>query len=112
MAKQSKAQPVDPLGAELRIGDVTYDGMVEIRKLPDGRAVMLPSAGTGPGRRRLNLDALDVLADIQREVREIAARRDRLDALVDEARETGTPWHLIGFSVGTTGEGARQRWGT
>ena len=36
---------------------------------------------------------------------------EETDELVAEARSAGLSWAVIGWSVGTTGEAARQRWG-
>lgn len=44
----------------------------------------------------------------------VAMRRDlrrRIDATVPELREGGMSWGQIGFLVGISDEGARQRWG-
>jgi hypothetical protein len=105
MARMSR----DPLGEDVNVGtgDLAADSLVEIRKTADGRAVMLPRS---PNRRNLNGEALEVLADLQGVVRDLAKLRDELDELVQEARETGAPWVLIGFSVGMGDEAARKRW--
>jgi hypothetical protein len=70
------------------------------------------SAGLRPASfDRLRPHTVDVLAELQRTV---AARRrlaDYIAHLVPEAREAGASWAQIGWSVGTSGEAARQRWG-
>lgn len=105
----TKTPAPDPLDSAEHIGSDDYDGPVALRRLPDGRALLLPHAGGG---RQLHSDALDVLADMQTTVRRLQSQRTALDVLVDQARQVGVAWHLIGFSVGTTGEAARQRWGS
>jgi hypothetical protein len=107
MAKREQA---DEFGADLAVGEGTLDPFdhVEIRKSSDGVAVALPRSGSS--KRRLNGDALDVLADVQGVVRRIQRDRATLDELVAEARKYGCPWTLLGFSVGTTAEAARKRW--
>jgi len=105
MAKMSR----DPLGADVEVGggDVTAFDFVEVAKTAEGLPVLLPRTA---GARRLGGEKLEVLADVQAVARRIEEARERLDALVAEARDLGVPWSLIGFSVGTTGEAARQRW--
>ena len=39
------------------------------------------------------------------------AERDMLEAVI-AARQLGTPWSLIGSVIGTSGEAARQRYGS
>ena len=99
---------LDPYDSAERIGVEDPGGPVTLRRLPDGRAVLLPSAGGG---RKLGFDGLDIVADIQATVRRLQAEREALDELVQQAREVRVPWHLIGFSVGTTPQAAQQRWG-
>jgi hypothetical protein len=102
MAKMSK----DALGEDVALGADT-GGPVEIRRLPDGRAMMLP---VSPYGRKLNVEAVEVLADIQGVMRDMITLREELDVLIEQARMCRAPWALIGFSVGTTGEAARKRW--
>jgi hypothetical protein len=95
----------DGLGGDAEIG-TAHGGSVEIRKLPDGRAVLLPAS---LGGRRLGAEGVEVLADIEDEFRAIAAARGRIDGLVVEARQYGVPWSLIGFVLGLSDQGARKR---
>jgi len=86
---------------------MAHQGSVEIRKLPDGRAVLLPAT---LGGRRLSAEGVEVLADIEEEFRAIAAARAHIDDLVREARgDYGVPWTLIGFVLGLSDQGARKR---
>ena len=104
MAKMSR----EPLGDDdVQVGNDDPGGPVELRRLSDGRAVLLPRLSTGA---RLGGDGLEVLADAQQVVRDMRKLRATLDRLVAEAREYGVPWSLIGFTVGTSGEAARQKW--
>lgn len=98
----------DPLSSDVRLG-VEDGGPVAVRRLPDGRALLLPAVTRG---RQLSPDGLDVLADVQGSVRRLQAERQALDELVGVAREAGVSWNLIGFSVGITAQSARERWGT
>lgn len=45
-------------------------------------------------------------------LRRDAAERDLADAVAAARRDGGTSWRLIGELVGTSGEAARQRYGT
>ncbi len=51
------------------------------------------------------------LSDLQEAVMKRRALLAEVDRLVEELREEGVSWNLIGWSVGTTSEAARQRWG-
>jgi hypothetical protein len=84
-----------------------YDGDDRVvLRTPEGRAAILPkSAG------RLGGDALEVYADLMGVGLQVAELEDRLGQLVDQARELGVSWSLIGSATGLTGEGARQRYG-
>ena len=53
--------------------------------------------------------ALDRLAQAAVEVRR---RQDLLLAAVDAGRSVGLSWAVVGHAVGTSGEAARQRWGS
>jgi hypothetical protein len=87
------------------IGEEYRDGPVNVTMASDGRAVLLPSSFEPA------YGDVDLLADVQASVRAIRRQRDQLDAAVMHARVAGLSWATIGFSVGTTGEAARQRWG-
>lgn len=60
--------------------------------------------------RRLTSGQRMVLADVQHHALEIEQLERHLDELVLEARSEGVSWAVIGWSVGLTSEGARQRW--
>lgn len=83
---------------------------VQVRTITDseGRrsAVIVPVAFA-----RLSQEAVEVVADLQRETLRLQEIRDRIEALVIEARTVGASWDVIGWSVGTTGQASRQRWG-
>lgn len=52
--------------------------------------------------------ACDRLMATAVEFQRLEAQRDRL---VARLRASGAPWSVIGWAVGTTGEGARQKYG-
>jgi hypothetical protein len=60
---------------------------------------------------RLSEEGHEVMADLQRTAFELQEIREKLEALVIEARNVGASWALIGWSLGTSGDAARQRWG-
>lgn len=60
---------------------------------------------------KLPEESIAVLKSVQRNVLQTQALTQQLDYLVDQARDEGISWAAIGWSVGTTGEAARQRWG-
>jgi hypothetical protein len=98
-------EDLEPMGDE-----EAARGGVEIRVTtgPDGRrsGVLVPRAFA-----RLSEEGSEVVADLQREALALQETRRRIEALVMEAREVGASWSVIGWSLGTTGDAARQRWG-
>lgn len=60
---------------------------------------------------RLNEDQTYWVKALQRNAIEMEGLRQKLDTLVDHAREDGVSWAAIGWSLGVTGEAARVRWG-
>jgi len=82
------------------------DGDVGITRTPGGGVVILPVAV-----RRLRGEALEVASRIQSVAAEIGSLQDYLAEGVAHGRDLGLSWGVIGWSVGTTGEAARQRWG-
>jgi hypothetical protein len=80
---------------------------VEVRRLTDGRAVLVPRA-----LRDLRGAPADLVADLQHVAGEIARGQDLLDGLVPECREAGLSWNSIGWCLGISSQAARQRWGT
>jgi hypothetical protein len=61
--------------------------------------------------RRLEPRSQEYMADLQHLVMDRIKIANQIDALVDESRSAGVSWVAIGWSVGTTAEAARQRWG-
>jgi len=82
------------------------DGDVGITRTPEGGLVILPVSV-----RRLTGEALEVASDIQAVAAEIGALQERLTEGVAYGRQVGLSWGVIGWSVGTTGDAARKRWG-
>lgn len=60
---------------------------------------------------KLDGDTIAMLRELQRHVMEMERMRARMDDLVLSARMHGASWSAVGWSVGTTSEAARQRWG-
>ena len=60
---------------------------------------------------RLSEEGQEVMADLQRTAFQLQEIREKLEALVIEARDAGASWAVIGWSLGTSGDAARQRWG-
>jgi len=69
-------------------------------------AVLVPVAFA-----RLSQEAVEVVADLQREALRLQEIRERVEALVIESRDVGASWAVIGWSVGTSESAARKRWG-
>lgn len=89
-------------------GSVTVRRAVMAEGVVDGRAAAF---FTPRAYKRLNDEAQQVIADLQAIAGQMHALQGHLDEHVTEARSLGASWDLIGWSVGTTGEGARKRWG-
>lgn len=79
---------------------------LEIRRLPSGRAVLVPLA-----LRRLKGEQYEVVSDIQHAAVAVHEAQASLSDLVGEARDLGVSWNAIGWSVGTSAQAARKRWG-
>ena len=75
---------------------------------PDGKrsTVIVPRAFA-----RLSQEGMEVVSDLQRKAFALHDLRDEVEALVIQSREAGASWAVIGWSVGTSGDAARQRWG-
>jgi len=59
---------------------------------------------------RLSQEGTEVVSDLQRKAFQLQEIREQVEELVVIAREVGASWDVIGWSVGTTGQAARQRW--
>lgn len=105
VAKRKRVDDFDPAVGAVDPGE---DVRVYLSESVDGhrQAVALPAS-----IRRLSGERLDVIHEVQDVARQMELLRAQLDQLVPEARELGVSWAAIGFSVGLTGEAARQRWG-
>jgi hypothetical protein len=86
------------------IAEVERDGVAV--RLVDGRPTFWPVSfdRLDPDTREL----AELVADWVTERRELAVR---IDATVPTLRESGMSWGQVGWLVGMTSEGARQRWG-
>lgn len=94
----------DPLDVTL-LGDAAGDQMALIR-LPGGAVLYMPDRM----RRRLPAGAQRVASRVQG----AAHRREQLLAQIDrdvqELRELGTSWNVIGWLTNMSGAGAKKRW--
>ncbi len=84
--------------------DLVADGVV-VALAPAGGAYLMPKSVA-----RLTGDAADVVAELQDAALARREINDRVEQLVCAARDLGASWDAIGWSVGTTGQAARQRW--
>lgn len=87
----------------------TEGGVVSVYDPESGRAYFAPLEPAG--LKKLSPQAAQVLSELQSIV---IHRRDlamELEERVQVLRDLGVSWQLIGWSVGTSGEAARQRWG-
>jgi hypothetical protein len=103
--RQVPLEDLNPMSDE-----AAYSKGVQVRvaTAADGKrsAVIVPRAFA-----RLSPEGMEVVSDLQRESLRLHEIRERVEALVIEARGAGASWAVIGWSVGTTGDSARQRWG-
>lgn len=81
------------------------DGQIAVWRV-DGQMVLVPRA-----YRRLSAEGKSVVSEMQEQVAHISQIQAALAESIAYARECGISWDLIGWSVGTTGNAARQRWG-
>ncbi|WP_270890025.1 hypothetical protein [Pedococcus sp. 5OH_020] len=103
MAKSKRDATFDPV--TIGTAEAAQDG-VSIVRAPSGRMAFVPrSVG------RLKGEALEVATELQELVARIREDQVRLEQLVLEGRECGMSWAAVGWCVGTTGDGARKRWG-
>lgn len=114
MSNRPRARPPldhsDPVRGRTGIGHrhgEDFDGDVTVTRRGDGTAFILPTAV-----RRLDEDGVEIVAALQEHTAAISEMQAHFDDLVAEARAAGLSWSVIGWSIGTTGEAARQRWGS
>lgn len=88
--------------------------------LSDGDSATIAASGSGDDRRatlrpssgdRATPDQLEALHELQHLTLDIRSLLGRQRDVVQEARMLGMSWGLIGYSVGLTAEGARQKYG-
>jgi hypothetical protein len=79
---------------------------VAMLRTADGHAILLPLSLT-----KLHGEQLQAVADLQSKAVAVRRAQTQLRELVLENRDLGVSWAAIGWSVGTSGEAARQRWG-
>ena len=89
---------------------MTEQGAVQIVRTSDGEAFFRPAR-----RPRawdwMGEEGQSLMSGLQHIAAEIHEMQGHLERHVLEARKIGASWDLIGWSVGTTGDAARQRWG-
>lgn len=73
---------------------------------------VLPVALVPRAVDRLGSEQRGSVFEAARLSREIADRQAQLTVHVLDARARGVSWAVIGWAVGTSGEAARQRWGS
>lgn len=104
MARKAKASDLEPTN----VGNDDHDDEpVAVVRGSRLRAAFVPASVS-----RLDDDQVAILADLQHVVLEIADRQDAVARLVADARSEGCSWAAIGWSIGTSGEAARQRFGS
>jgi len=91
------------------IPDEDQPAGVEVARAAGGKAFFQPVEHRAA--RGLSGPKQAALADLQEHARALAGMRDHLRELVDDCREQGISWSLIGWSLGITAEGARQAYG-
>lgn len=87
-------------------GDTDFDEDDVLLQMVGGRAALIPVSA-----RRLPADVKTDLADVMRAAARINEAVQVLDELVIDLRDRGVSWSVIGWTLGMTGEGARQRFG-
>ena len=108
MTKRRTARVESPLGRPGGPG-VDPDALglgVAIMRTAGGSAVVVPRSV-----RNLPEEQLEVVAQVQDTARHLDELQERLTHLVGHLRDAGASWGVIGWSVGTTSQAARQRWG-
>ena len=102
-----KPLPDDPeIANEVGTDDFTRASIV---RSPSGSSYFQPVEPSGLAR--LSDSAQEHLAQLQRLVLERQELLHQINDLIPELRYQGVSWGLIGWSVGTSSEAARQRWG-
>jgi hypothetical protein len=105
MAKRKRPTALEDTGPGL-----TEEGAVEVVKTSTGEAFFRPAVRPRSWDR-LGEEGQYVLAGLQGIAAQIHEMQGHLEEHVLEARELGASWDLIGWSIGTTGEAVRQRFG-
>jgi hypothetical protein len=105
MAKRKRPTALEDTGPGL-----TETESVHVLRTPAGSAFFRPAV---PPRSwgRLSEEGQEVIAGLQQIAAQIHEMQGHLEHHVHEARELGASWDLIGWSIGTTGEAVRQRFG-
>ncbi len=102
MGKRSMPERVQVGGLET--------GDVEIVRTKTGEAFFRPHVRPRAWDR-LGPEGQAVLSGLQHIAGEMSQLQAHVELHVQDARELGASWDVIGWSLGVTGEGARQRYG-
>jgi hypothetical protein len=105
MSRKQRTATTDLDKVAVGHADPGGDGSVSVL-FRDGAAVMLPTA-----MRSLSGPALEVVEDLQATVRRIAEDQERVDVLVGAGRSLGLSWGSLGWCMGISAAGVRQRFG-
>lgn len=107
MTKRKRRAPA-PQGEEIQgAGALSDEGATLV--MGQGQAFFAPPEPAT--LRRLGPAQRDDVELLQEHGLALVRMQQHLDELVERARDSGVSWNLIGWSLGITGEGARQRWG-
>lgn len=108
MTKRKRRTPAPEVEAVQGAGALHDDEGVTLVMGP-GRAFFAPPEPAT--LKRLGAAQREDVSLLQEHGLALVGMQKHLDELVERARDSGVSWHLIGWSLGMTGEGARQRWG-
>ncbi len=104
----SKRRP-DDVDVASHIGNGEYDGelALSVRTMPDGsRSAIFWPVGWG----KLDDYGRELVSDIQHTVMDRQRLLVELDGLVQELRNAGASWTVVGWCTGMTQQAAHKRW--
>jgi hypothetical protein len=110
MTSRKRVAPEDQGPTREEGPGLTEQGAVQIVMSSNGEAFFRPAIRPRSWDR-LGEEGVSLVSGLQRIAAQIHEMQGHLEEHVLDAREVGVSWDLIGWSVGTTGDAARQRWG-
>ncbi len=110
MAKRGGLRPTDDELEDVGPG-LTEEGDVQVVHGPAFGAYFRPTAGAPRAWDRLTDEGQFNVAQLQKAAAQLHKLQGELYDHVRAARAAGVSWALVGWSIGTTGEAARQRFG-